>query len=118
VPVRERPVLKCACVFERARAILFDLIGQERSGLTGELIGVHPKVQVASVKGYLDRGLASQMLLSQNVNHVQLLTVDGGDGYAHIARNVVARLRDYHVTEEQLGALLVDNPRRLLAPIS
>lgn len=105
-------------VAARGCFVSFDLIGQERSGLTGDLIGLHPEVQVASVKGYLDRGLAAQMLLSQNVNHVQLLTVNGGDGYAHIARNVVARLRDYHVTEAQLGELLVDNPRRLLAPAS
>jgi phosphotriesterase-related protein len=102
-------------VISRAGAwVMFDLFGQERGGLSGDLIALHPEVQVSSIRGYLDRGLGARMLLSQDVNHVQLLTVNGGDGYAHLARNVAPRLAAYGTSPREWETLSVQNPRRFL----
>jgi phosphotriesterase-related protein len=38
----------------------------------------------------------------------------GGWGYAHLFDDVAPLLRDLGLGDEQLGALLVDNPRRAL----
>jgi phosphotriesterase-related protein len=39
----------------------------------------------------------------------------GGHGYGHIYRNIVPMMRRRDFTEEQIDAILVHNPARLLA---
>ena len=53
-----------------------------------EMMQTHPDVQNSSIKGFIDNGLLPHMD-PQNVNHVDLLTVNGGDGYVHLLKNVV-----------------------------
>ena len=49
--------------------------------------------RTSSIKGFLDNGLLPNMLISQNVNHVDLLTVNGGDGYVHLLKNVAPKIK-------------------------
>jgi phosphotriesterase-related protein len=92
----------------------FDLFGQERWLLMADLMHTDPDVQISSIKGFLDNGLKDHLLLSQNICHVDLLTVNGGDGYAHLLKNVLPKLKNYSVTDAELETLLVHNPRRFL----
>jgi phosphotriesterase-related protein len=79
------------------------------------MMQTHPQVQIASIKGFLEFGMIDHILLSQNVNHVTLMTVNGGDGYAHLLKNIIPLLKSYSITDEQLHTMMVENPARLLA---
>jgi predicted metal-dependent phosphotriesterase family hydrolase len=43
------------------------------------------------------------------------MTVNGGDGYAHILKNVIPKFKSYSITDAELDVLMVQNPRRYLA---
>ena len=44
-----------------------------------------------------------------------MLTRYGGFGYAHVLNNFVPRLQRHGVTEQQIGTMLIDNPRRVFS---
>ena len=92
----------------------FDLFGQERRLLMKDLIQTDVDVQISSIRGFIDNGLINQLLISQNVNHIDLMTVNSGDGYAHILKNVVPRFIDYGVNEEEINTIMKENPKRIL----
>jgi phosphotriesterase-related protein len=54
-------------------------------------------------------------LLSQDVCHDAQLVRYGGNGYAHVARTFLPRLRTAGVSEHEIVTMTVDNPRRLLS---
>ena len=91
--------------------IEFDLFGQERWYVMNEMMQTHPDVQNSSIKGFIDNGLLPNMLISQNVNHVDLLTVNGGDGYVHLLKNVAPRIKSYGVAKAELATIMVADPR-------
>jgi phosphotriesterase-related protein len=105
----------CQHLAGRGCFIEFDLFGQERWYVMNEMMQTHPDVQTSSIKGFLDNGLLSHLLISQNVNHVDLMTVNGGDGYVHLLKNVAPKIKSYGVTEAELATMMVTNPGRLLA---
>ena len=102
-------------VAERGSYLLFDRFGQGHRPLMADMTATPDEVQTASLKGFLDLGFGPRMLVSHGVDHVTLFTANGGGGYAHLLKVVLPRALDYHVTEEQVRMLTVDNPRRLLA---
>jgi phosphotriesterase-related protein len=63
----------------------------------------------------LARGHADRILLSQDVCHDAQLVRYGGNGYAHVARTFLPRLRTAGVSEHEIVTMTVDNPRRLLS---
>jgi phosphotriesterase-related protein len=104
----------CRHLAARGCFIEFDLFGQERWYLMNEMMGTHPEVQVSSIKEFIDSGLLPHILLSQNVMHVDLMTVNGGDGFVHLQKNVVPRMKSYGVTDAEVHQIPLENPRRLL----
>ena len=61
------------------------------------------------------QGYGGQVVISQD-NFVKIqMTRFGGKGYAHVLENIVPRMRQRGWTEEQVKAVLVDNPARALA---
>ncbi len=93
--------------------IEFDLFGHERWPLVNDLVHTDPEVQISSVKGFIDNGLLERILLSHDVCHFTLMTVNGGFGYAHILKNVVPKFKEYGITDEEIRTMMVDNPKRL-----
>ena len=59
--------------------------------------------------GYLDR-----IVVAQDVCWKWQRVRYGGKGYAHVLENIVPRMRERGFSEEQVHAILVDNPRRAL----
>lgn len=59
-------------------------------------------------------GLAGSLTLAHDVCYKTDLTRWGGDGYGHILRNIVPRLRQAGVSDAAIQQMLVENPRRLL----
>jgi phosphotriesterase-related protein len=61
------------------------------------------------------RGHESQLLVSQDVCAKIDLHRHGGNGYDHVLRRIVPRLREEGIEDDTLHRILVDNPRRVLA---
>jgi predicted metal-dependent phosphotriesterase family hydrolase len=62
----------------------------------------------------LDRDHVSRVLLSQDVCHDSQLSRYEGNGYTYLSRTFLPRLRAAGVSDEEIRAITVGNPRRLL----
>jgi phosphotriesterase-related protein len=80
----------------------------------GHQLGDHEDQVVRLVVGLLDAGHETQILLSQDVGQVAELRSRGGRGYTYLAETFLPRLRNSGVTEDAIGTLTVENPRRWL----
>jgi predicted metal-dependent phosphotriesterase family hydrolase len=63
----------------------------------------------------LSRGHADRVFLSQDVCNDSQLTPYGGNGYVHLAKTFLPRLRAAGVSDAEIETMTVANPRRLLA---
>jgi phosphotriesterase-related protein len=70
--------------------------------------------RVDEIIDLIERGYLSQILVSQDMWTKAKRRRYGGWGYDHILRNVVPLMRDKGLTDEQIEAILVQNPKRLL----
>lgn len=75
--------------------------------------------RITDIMQLIDEGYLNQILLAQDLCFKCCLATYGGYGYAHLIRNLIPFMRAKGMTEEQIHALLVDNPRQLLefAPV-
>jgi phosphotriesterase-related protein len=74
---------------------------------------VEPKV-IGMFHTLLERGYASQLLLSHDVGLAMQLKAYGGTGYAYVQEIFLPRLRERGVSESVLTTVTSDNPRRVL----
>ncbi len=65
----------------------------------------------AAIKNLIDTGYRDRLLISQDVFLKMMLTSYGGFGYGYILRHYAPRLRRLGVSEGDIRAILVDNPR-------
>lgn len=70
--------------------------------------------RIRTVLEQVKRGNLERILISQDVCFKICLTEWGGHGYAHILENIVPRLRDAGLSQEQIDVILVENPKRFL----
>lgn len=70
--------------------------------------------RIEQIKDLIDQGFIRQLLISQDTCLKTKLVRYGGQGYAHILRNIAPQMHARGVTEEHLRTLMVENPRRLL----
>lgn len=99
-------------IAQRGCFVQFDLFGQEVWLKPGGW-GASVDEQLETIKLCIDKGLGRHLLLSQDVCHKKQLTANGGGGYAHILKDLVPRLRQLGVTDQDLRTIMEDNPRRL-----
>lgn len=97
-------------IVERGASVEFDFLGMSFSPFErhGE-----PRV-IALLCDLLARGHVDRILLSQDVCHDSQLTRYEGNGYTYLARTFLPRLRAAGVSEAEIEAMTVANPRRLL----
>ncbi len=72
--------------------------------------------RAAAVRRACEHGWSHQLLVAQDVCTKTQLRMHGGHGYDHILTGVPDLLREAGVPDEVHRRLVVDNPRRLLAP--
>jgi len=84
-------------------------VGFDRQG------GPSDSAQVPVVMALLEAGYTDNLLLSSDFSLAPDLKSNGGPGYAKTVTVFVPKLREAGVQERTLHAILVDNPRRLLA---
>ena len=70
--------------------------------------------RIATIARLVGDGLAASLTLSHDVCYKTDLTRWGGDGYGHVPRNIVPRLRLAGVPDAAIDQMLIENPRRLL----
>jgi len=79
--------------------------------------GTHPSdtERVKAVVELLKAGYEKNLVLAQDVCMKIQRRKYGGYGYAHVLENIVRDLKHGGVSDKQIGTMLADNPRRLLA---
>ncbi|MHB1357695.1 MAG: phosphotriesterase family protein [Anaerolineae bacterium] len=70
--------------------------------------------RVRMLKQIITAGYVRQLLITNDICLKSLLHAYGGWGYDHILAHIVPMLREVHITEESINALLIGNPARLL----
>jgi len=91
-------------------SLQFDFLGH-RFGVEEHL---EPRL-VETIVELLERGFASQILLSQDVCHDRQLKANGGFGYVYLHQHFLPTLRTAAVGEGEIRAMTVDNPARVLS---
>jgi phosphotriesterase-related protein len=77
--------------------------------------GVPDKMRVKGLVDLLRSGYEKHLVLSHDVCFKIALTKYGGYGYSHVLRHIIPQIRAEGVTPKQVEAMLIDNPRRILA---
>ncbi len=96
-------------VLDRGANLEFDFLGHR----FGSEEHVEPRL-IEIIVELLERGYASQLLLSQDVCHNSQLKANGGFGYVYLQQHFLPSLRTAAVGEGEIAAMTIDNPRRIL----
>ena len=93
----------------------FDLFGQESSyyGLS-DIDMPNDATRLNLIRALIDHGHLDRVVISHDICYRTRLASFGGHGYGHIFRNVVPMMQKRGYTEDEIDAILVRNPRRLL----
>jgi len=103
--------------FARMGAYLeFDMFGMESAYYPfGNMDMPNDGTRIDYLVSLIEEGFLDRLLVSHDIAFKHTLVKYGGCGYAHILQNAVPKMRSKGVTEEQLEAILKENPRQALA---
>ena len=105
-------------VAETGAMIEYDHFGFENTqwgGLGSPGIGIPTDVQrMQRLEQLIAWGYGDRLLVSHDICIKPWLTSHGGKGYAHVLESIVPRMRRRGFSENDIQAILVDNPRRIL----
>ena len=62
----------------------------------------------------IEWGYGDRLLVSHDICIKPWLTTHGGKGYAHILESIVPRMRRRGFSDDDIEAILVKNPKRIL----
>jgi phosphotriesterase-related protein len=99
---------------KRGAYIVFDQFGMELMTYEGAFLP-SDEMRIRTIVEQVKRGNLERILLSHDVAFKICLTRWGGFGYAHILENIVPRLLQKGMTQEQIDVILIENPKRLLS---
>jgi len=101
-----------------------DIFGHPAVPLPSLVFGRHLDLpsdtqRINAIIQLVNEGHLNKILVSHDVVFKTNLITHGGDGYAHILRNVVRWMKNKGVSAEQLHTIMVENPKRVLpfAPV-
>jgi phosphotriesterase-related protein len=106
-----RKLAESGCVLE------FDLFGREHSYYkhSPNIDMINDAQRLHLIAWLISEGHGRQLVLAQDTAAKSHLVRYGGCGYAHILSNIVPRMRFRGFKEEDVHAMLVETPRRILA---
>ena len=70
--------------------------------------------RLGHIKRLADEGLGSQIVVGQDICVKTHLVKYGGFGYSHIVEHIVPRMRERGISDEDINAIIVENPARIL----
>ena len=107
-----RMVFKLA---ERGCYLQYDQFGWEASNFPfGPMDFPSDAQRLGFVKGLVDEGYTTRVLMGQDVCTKHGLVKYGGYGYAHLLEHIVPRMREKGISEEDIDTIIVNNPARVL----
>ncbi len=94
----------------------YDMFGEEASYYpqNPDLDIPNDAMRIDYIKRLIEAGFLSQIVVSHDISFKFKQVRYGGTGFAHIMKYVVPIMQRKGLTEEQIQAVLVDNPSRLL----
>jgi len=92
----------------------YDLFGEEGYYFVPTIDLPNDHQRINEIMQLIDEGYLNQILISEDICMKYRLRCYGGHGYDHILRNAVPVMRIKGMSEQQIRALLVENPKRLL----
>ncbi len=115
----DRTISDLDTLFELASSgccIEYDMFGEEASFYpqNPDMDLPNDAMRVDYIKRLVEAGYLGQLVVSHDVAFKFKQVRYGGPGFAHILKYVVPVMRRKGFTEEQIQAILVDNPGRLL----
>ncbi len=99
-------------IVEAGATVEFDWIGDNRATSEWDLRLCDVIVELVGA------GFGSQVLISTDVSRMSDLAILGGKSYGYLLETFVPRLRARGLGDRELDSLLVQNPRRLLEPLT
>jgi phosphotriesterase-related protein len=99
----------------RGVTIEYDLFGYEQSHSNWEREPPSDRTRILDFKRLIQVGFRDQLVASQDICFKTMQVRYGGWGYAHILRRVVPGMRALGLSNDDVDAILVRNPARLLA---
>ncbi len=114
----DRTIQDTDMVLELARRgcyLEYDLFGWETSYYPLSSVDMLSDAQrIDYVKRLVDEGFGARVVLAQDIFAKHKLTKYGGHGYGHILENIVPRLHEKGLSEEQVNVIVVENPANIL----
>jgi len=92
----------------------YDCFGLEGSWPIMDLFEPTDTQRVNAIKKLIDNGHLDKVLVSQDVCNKIQATAYGGIGRTHILKNCLPLFRQAGISGEEINAILVDNPKRVL----
>ena len=71
-------------------------------------------MRLAFIRALIERGQGDQVVVSHDICTKTRLVTFGGHGYRHMFLNVVPLMRRKGFSEDEIDAIVVRTPRRLL----
>ena len=92
----------------------YDTWGSEGNWPANGLIVPSDTERLDGIKRLVQNGYLAQILLSQDICHKIGTMAYGGPGRTHILRDILPLFRKEGITEGEIRAMLVDNPKKIL----
>ena len=103
-------------IAESGCCLEWDLFGNEGSYYPLAEIDMPSDAQrLDFMKRVTDAGYADRIVIGQDIATKHRLVRYGGHGYGHIFENIVPKMRRKGFSEDEIRAITVDNPARILA---
>jgi phosphotriesterase-related protein len=105
-----RDLARTGCVIE------YDLFGHEHALYPPNHAVDQPNdgMRLRFMRWLIDEGFGRQIVISHDIDNQIYLSRYGGPGYGHILENVVPLMRRRGFSREEIDAILIETPRRLL----
>jgi phosphotriesterase-related protein len=115
----DRTLFSYAAMCELAQTgcyLEFDLFGQESSYYALAPIDMpNDAMRINHLMHLIEAGYRDQLLVAHDICHKTGLVKFGGEGYSHILENVVPVMQRKGMSVQDIAAILVDNPARIMA---
>jgi phosphotriesterase-related protein len=102
-----------ATLAQRGAFLEFDMIGMDFFYADQGVQCPSDEEVARAIIGLIEHGYLDRLLLSHDVFVKMMLTRYGGNGYSHVTKHFLPRLRRHGLDQATLNALIVTNPRRV-----
>ena len=93
----------------------YDLFGWETSFYPLSSLDMLSDAQrINFIVQLIDNGYVSKIVLAHDICFKTAITKYGGHGFAHILENIVPRMKEKGINQNEIDQMLIENPKKLL----